>query len=268
MKDLLRVHLGIMIPCVLISWTALCPPLKPFPVKALAVSCEEQLLETQNFDCLLLPGSRVKAPLSDDAKIFTLLQSTCGAAGWGNFIQVNRSCGCSVVLAKVRFHEPALPPQRKLEWGTFFKTCREFADWITVTLRRTPNVCTPFLGYGMGIQKVGSEWFNAETLCVFELATFSSGVLMRLGKRLQLIDRLIVCLRTVLSGFCCAMARLAETTLLWCLFYLVDLATLPGITMTSWGACEKENIANLSFLTVLVCLLWQRRFLAASCFGA
>ena len=32
----------------------------------------------------------------------------------------------------------------------------------------------------------------------------------------------------------------------------MDLATLPGITTTSWGACEKENIVNLSFLTVLV----------------
>ena len=142
MKDLLRVHLGIMISCAMISWTALCLHLKPFPVKALAVSCEERLLETQNFDCLLLPGTCVKAPLSYDTKIFTLLHCTY------------RSCGCSVVvgikLVLARFREPGLaqwfsskradlifppPLQRKLEWGTFFKTCRELADWIAVTLR-------------------------------------------------------------------------------------------------------------------------------------
>ena len=226
MKDLLRVHLGIMISCAMISWTALCLHLKPFPVKALAVSCEERLLETQNFDCLLLPGTCVKAPLSYDTKIFTLLHCTY------------RSCGCSVVvgikLVLARFREPGLaqwfsskradlifppPLQRKLEWGTFFKTCRELADWIAVTLRRSPNVCMPFLGFdlidGMGIQKVGCVKINAETLCVFELASasswtngrptflwqtsllvhlclpasISSGALTSLGMRLQLFDK-------------------------------------------------------------------------------
>ena len=226
-------HLRIMKTCVLLSWitTAVCLLLKPLPVKALvsnplSVSCDERLLdiieETQNFDLLLPPGTCVIAPLSGDLKILSHKLSTCVAAGWGNSKLVNRSYGCSVVVGKkfaiTRFHEPA-PPQRKLEWGTFFKTCRELADWIAVTLRRSPNVCMPFLGFdlidGMGIQKVGCVKINAETLCVFELASasswtngrptflwqtsllvhlclpasISSGALTSLGMRLQLFDK-------------------------------------------------------------------------------
>ena len=173
-------HLRIMKTCVLLSWitTAVCLLLKPLPVKALvsnplSVSCDERILdiieETQNFDWLLPPGTCVFAPLSGDIKIFTHKLSTCVAAGWGNSKLVNRSCGCSVVVGKkftiTRFHEPA-PPQR-LEWGTYFKTCRELADCIAVTLRRT-------LGFdlidGMGILKVGSEWTYAVSLCVSVLA--------------------------------------------------------------------------------------------------